>query len=247
MRISGGLRGVMTLMAGLVVLLSGCGTALPDYRYRLTVEVETPEGLRTGSSVIEVSTAIAGKYSIPTPGHVSARAWGEAVAVDLGKRGVLFGLLRSDENIDWAAGVMFGFAPDVPMPRDADGKFDSAAYFRDRYMAMLENRRLIVLPERFKNSEGLARPMLVRFRDITDPKTVERVDPDDLAASFGEGVKLRRVTVQLTDDPVTKGIKKRLGWLGEYPEPSLDPSHSPSDWSLSATLHHGDFLIGKPQ
>jgi hypothetical protein len=55
--------------------------------------------------------------------------------------------------------------------------------------------------------------MLVRFRDIADPTSVEKVDPDNLAASFGEGVKLRRITVQLTDDPVTTGIEKRLGWL----------------------------------
>ena len=31
-------------------------------------------------------------------------------------------------------------------------------------------------------------PLLVRFRDINDPTTVERVDPNDLAASFGPGV-----------------------------------------------------------
>ncbi|MFN3819785.1 hypothetical protein [Blastomonas sp.] len=226
MSISDGLRGIMTLMAGLVVMLSGCGSALPDYRYRLTVEVETPEGLKTGSSVVEVSTAIAGKNSIPSPGYVSRRARGDAVTVDLGKRGVLFGLLRSDENSDWAAGVMFGFAPDVPIPRDADGKYDTAAHFRARYMAMLENRKLIVLPERFKSSKGLARPMLVRFRDITDPTTVERVDPDDLAISFGEGVRLRRVTIQLTDDPVITGIEKHLRWLDSYRSNKFDGSKS---------------------
>jgi hypothetical protein len=246
MSISGGLRGVITLMAGLVVMLSGCGSTLHDYRYRLTVEVETPEGLKTGSSVVEVSTTIAGKNSIPTPGYVSRRARGEAVTVDLGKRGVLFGLLRSDENSDWAAGVMFGFAPDVPIPRDADGKYDSAAHFRDRFMAMLENRKLIVLPERFKSSEGLARPMLVRFRDINDPTTVERVDPDNLTASFGEGTKLRRVTVQLTDDPVTTGIEKRLGWLKDQ-RGSLIPiprDKSIGEMPIGADITEGDFIRG---
>ncbi|NMW31963.1 hypothetical protein HKD42_07815, partial [Altererythrobacter sp. RZ02] len=66
--------------------LSGCGLGpdpTPDYRYRLTVEVETPEGLKSGSSVIEVQTNIAGEYSIPTPGRVSQRLRGEAVTVDL--------------------------------------------------------------------------------------------------------------------------------------------------------------------
>lgn len=42
--------------------LPGCAAAdsTPDYRYRLTVEVDTPGGLRTGSSVIEVETSVAG-------------------------------------------------------------------------------------------------------------------------------------------------------------------------------------------
>ncbi|MDJ0979954.1 MAG: hypothetical protein QNI87_15620, partial [Erythrobacter sp.] len=70
----------------------------------------------------------------------------------------------------------------------------------------------------------------------------ERVDPDDLSASFGEGVELQRITVELTDEPVTTGIEERLGWLGEYPEPSLRPGHDLKDYSLPATLRHGDFL-----
>lgn len=87
----------------------------------------------------------------------------------------------------------------------------------------------------------------MRFGDIADPKTVERVDPDDLAASFGMGVKLRRITVQITEDAVTKAIGQRLGWVGRFPEPSLNPSHGSQDFTLSATLHHGDFRLGAKQ
>ena len=55
--------------------------------------------------------------------------------------------------------------------------------------------------------------MLLRFGDLADPKSVARVDPNDLAASFGPGVKLVRATIEITDDPVTTGIEKRLGWV----------------------------------
>jgi len=58
--------------------------------------------------------------------------------------------------------------------------------------------------------ERSAYPMLVTFGDLDDPASVERVDPDDLAAIFGEGVALKRITVQLTDDPVTTGTRMRL-------------------------------------
>ncbi len=56
--------------------------------------------------------------------------------------------------------------------------------------------------------------MLVRFRNIRDPSSVETVDPDNLAKSFGAGVRLKRITVQITDDPVTSGIDKRLPNMG---------------------------------
>jgi hypothetical protein len=57
-------------------------------------------------------------------------------------------------------------------------------------------------------------PLLVRFRDIDDPKTVERVEPGDLAASFGPGVYLERATIEITKDSISKGIEKRLSWIG---------------------------------
>ena len=243
-------RGVLAILAGAALALPGCGVAgerLPDYRYRLTVEVETPEGLRSGSSVIEVSTAVAGRNSIPTPGAVNRRVKkGEAVTVDLGARGLLFALLRSDDNSDWASGVMFGFAPEVRQIHDADGKYDSSATFRARFMAMLKQRQPFELRGRLPGSRyiegGLARPMLVGFADIADPTTVERVDPDALAAAYGQGVKLKRITIQLTDDPLTTGIEKRLGWLGKYPEPRLDSSYRGStNPILSQQLAHGDF------
>lgn len=246
MTISGGLRGAVTLMAGIIVMLSGCGSTFPDYRYRLTVEVETPEGLKTGFSVIEVSTSMTSSTSIPSPGAVRHQLNGEAVTIDLGQHGTLFALLRSDVESGWATNLLFRLAPGVIID-DENGKYDSDASFRARYEAMLKNRQLIVLPKTFHNIRVLrdmpARPMLVRFRDIADPTTVERVDPDDLTASFGEGVKLRRVTVQLTDDPVTKVIIKELPWLENQQGGLIRVTKGKAikDMPIGAQLHEGDF------
>jgi hypothetical protein len=64
-----------------------------------------------------------------------------------------------------------------------------------------------------------ALPLLVRFRDLNDPTTVERVDPFDLAGSFGAGVKIKRATIEITNAPVTTGIEQKLPWLAlPYPE-----------------------------
>jgi hypothetical protein len=57
--------GLFAAACAALVLLAGCGgESLPTYRYKLTVEVETPEGLRAGSAVREVEArcSTAGGY-----------------------------------------------------------------------------------------------------------------------------------------------------------------------------------------
>ena len=48
--------------------------------------------------------------------------------------------------------------------------------------------------------------MILTFDDITDPGTLRLVDPADLAASFGPGVRLVSVTLAITAAPVTEGV-----------------------------------------
>ena len=58
-------------------------------------------------------------------------------------------------------------------------------------------------------------PLLVRFRGLDRPESLEAVSPDALDAAFGPGVKLKRIMIQITDEPVTDRIKTRLPWLEE--------------------------------
>ncbi len=213
------------VMLCLALAVSGCSLTdqTPVYRYRLTVEVDTPDGVKTGSSVIEVDTEVAGGYSIPTPGRVTNRVRGEAVTVDLGEGRVLFALLRSEADIDWAGRVMYRLSP----------QYAGENALRDGYRNMLRHRPERTVPRHFSRADQVnersAYPMLVTFRDIDDPTSVEEVDPDDLAATFGEGVSLKRITVQITDDPVTSGIGQRLGWLGQYRKKHFDGTSTASE------------------
>ncbi len=202
------LRYLAMLCAPLALVLTACfgPDATPDYRYRLTVEVETPEGLKTGSSVIEVEQSMGRSAGTGFGKRINRRARGEAVAVDLPGGRTLFALLRSDSDVDWASSVMQSAAPKIE-GEPWEERFDN--------MLLLEGE--VELPRYWpriaRRDLEFAYPMLVTFGDLDDPTSVARVDPDDLAASFGEGVTLRRITVQLTDDPVTSGIEERLGWL----------------------------------
>jgi hypothetical protein len=80
-------RWVICVTAPLAFALSACGTA-PEVHYRMTIEVDTPEGLKTGSSVWAWRIA---KGGLGNP--YSGRFRGQAITVDLGERGTLFGLL----------------------------------------------------------------------------------------------------------------------------------------------------------
>jgi hypothetical protein len=56
-------------------------------------------------------------------------------------------------------------------------------------------------------------PMMVRFRDINGPTSVELVDPERLDTSFGPGVRFSKATIAITSDAVTTGIEKSAPWL----------------------------------
>ena len=230
-------RWVTILVA--LALLGWCAVhdPTPDYRYRLTVEVDTPKGSKTGSSVIEVETRRQKIMRYEGPG-ARYRLRGEAVAVELPGGKTLFALLRSENDSDWGSDIMFQFTPKQPNTMSDP--------FQARFDLMLEFDDLIVLPHTWPAMGGLpersAYPMLVTFGNLADPSSVELIDPDDLAATFGKGVRLKRITVQMTDDPVTTGIEKRLAWLGQIKKMGLANEDFPED------LHVGDFsgLFRKP-
>jgi len=221
-------RGCLALIATGIVFptLSGCKTNESTLRFRLTVEVDTPDGMKSGFSVMEVS---AWGYSAAMNGQSRGMAWrGEAVAVDLPGGHTLFALLRAKDT-----------SPHIDLAETAMAALDPA--YRNDWV---ESAARIASGTRIRSFADLrpeSYPMLVTFGDIADSTSVEEVEPDALEDVFGPGVRLRRITVQLTDDNVTSGIRDRLGWLSAYPEPSLNPDHGLRDFSLPAKLHHGDF------
>jgi hypothetical protein len=231
-------------MVGGAIIVSGCGRRFPTFRYRMTVEVETPQGLRTGASVIQVSSIEGGSGAMY---GFSSTVRGEAVAVDLPGGRTLFALLQSSSgDVDAAAGYAFaGFPPAV--------KRVGADAYADNLAEMLARRDVGVIPmptaeDEVPVSGRMAKafyPLLVSFTDIADPKSVTRVNPRDLAASFGPGIKLRRITVQITDDPVTTGIEKRLGWWEAYRNRHFDGTSTASEDlttnAPSASLSTGSF------
>ncbi len=159
--------------------------------YKLTYEVDVRGEVRTGSGVVEIRTEDTSRLPILGRGF-GAFATGEAVVIDLGDGRYLFSLL------DKAAALPFGPFID---------------YFRGDNTGVDVVRAL----KSEKPSAELAAdqlPLLVAFSDLDDPKSVRKVDPKNLAAIFGPGVRLRNVTLEITEEPVTRGaVESVLEWM----------------------------------
>jgi len=99
----------------------------------------------------------------------------------------------------------------APFPQERfRGEIGRGIWAKDEYAAYLDelNRRKPRGELSFKDL-----PVLVWFRDLSDPSSVVQANPSDLAASFGSGVRLQRAFVEITEDPPTTGIEARLPWL----------------------------------
>jgi hypothetical protein len=220
------------------VMLSSCGGDVadmpflwqPPYYAKLKVEVETPEGIKSGFSVIEVKWDKAGR---------GFNVRGEAVAVDLPKSETLFVLLRSQPSVDWAAYLH-------QLVKLENSPEDQTLY----YGQIAADPRVWTVPRTLESPWGNKEmidnyPYFVRFKDMADPKSVEQVDPDNLAKSFGAGYRLKSLTVQMTGEPVTVEIEKRLGWLMSVKGKNLDGSSLYDiNAPLNAQLNSGDFRRG---
>lgn len=219
-------RGAIGLLAGgVAAVLGGCSLfGNRGYRFKMTVEVETPEGLRSGSSVYEVETV--NTTDLVAGGKGSRFDYsGEAVAVDLPDGRTLFALLKTvamsgHDNVVVSSMVAM------------DPAFD--------YDWMASTSRIAAREGIRSPAEVPAEyyPMLVVFGDINDPTTVEQVAPTSI------GVK--RIIVQVADEPVTTGIEERLRWLGASPDPRLDNDFKPTPApTLAQKLKYGDFRRGQ--
>ncbi|WP_421850632.1 hypothetical protein [Oricola sp.] len=180
-----------------------------EWHQKLTVEVETPNGVAVGSAVTEVHWRDELDLLADAP-HVHSDVTGEAVVVNLGDDQYLFALLSGAERL-----ALRVFS-DRRWPSDTDGL-------------------LPLIRDVSKQSKGASRPVepaayprLVTFGDIDDPTSVRRVDPDNLAASFGHGYRLKSITLEITDAPVTNGeLAKLFPWLdGNRIDPNVNGGRS---------------------
>ena len=176
----------------------------PGHKYRLTVEVETSDGVKSASSVLAVHP----DRSYSRGGRT--RTVGDAVYVDLGgAKNVVALLAHLDEGKFDLDGINYV----------ALRAYTAAGGKRVSFNEM--SRQSGVVPVQDKLI-----PVLVTFGDPANPGTARAVSADDSEAVLGKGVRLKRLTAEVVPngywpldfggalgEPVTRGISSKLPWL----------------------------------
>jgi hypothetical protein len=192
------------------------------FRYKLTAEVMTPDGLKTGSSVIEVSYSSV--HPLPNPGRWrSDTVTGEAVFVDLGHGKNLFVLLGADH---WDRLASYTPSPETPLDpisakRLGEGSLNvlwlpiytfnlGRAPGEERLMSSRVNSLRGQLPIQVPLSNI---PLIGSFGDMHKPETFVEVSPTEISKVMGEGFVLRSVSVQIVNETTGTQIKSALPWL----------------------------------
>ena len=190
------------------MILGACSNSA-EVRYKVTVEVDDNGTQRAGSSVMSFAL---GKPTVALVSPYNAKFRGEAVAVDLGNGRTLFALLV-DEQGD-GGGIQM-------LPERLFKDLSSGSERVRNIKDIASNEGLVRDVPRFWPAISDSRepmvqyPLLVRFRSPDQPESIEAVAPDALDLAFGPGVRLKRITAEITDAPVSDGIKRRLPWLEE--------------------------------
>jgi hypothetical protein len=194
-------------LVALSICLAGCGRS-ESYRYKLTLAVNTPDGIKRSSSVTEWAFW---EVSIPARGTMH-RLRGQALYLDLGPgERPLIALLTSHLHEKKNIGVVWDWSG-VGLLSKSYGLETS----------LKNGDSLLDWVVRLSHMRGSTKitpadlPDLVTFADVNDPKSVMEVNPNDLQAALGQNVSWNEITLDMTDEPVTTSITSKLPWLSEY-------------------------------
>jgi hypothetical protein len=206
-----------------LIVLAGCYLGLQHlagtqtHHFRLSLSVETPDGVRTASSVLKVTYRW-----VQTLGSGPATGYdlkGEAVFLDLGQGRNIIMLLAhgpTGDSVDAIAWLPTSALLGLPSGWSA---FEALANGGKKLAGSTELKPPLI-------------PTIITFSDLKDPATARVITPEDYGYLFGagtrfKGVKLEMVPVGIwplnligiTGTPVTRGIEGKMAFLTTQPEP----------------------------
>ncbi len=207
------------MTAAATLPLAGCWLFPAEWHKKITVIVNTPAGEVSGSVVRYEKLA-----EDPVLHSANSTERGEAVVVEVLPGKFLFALIEDNK------------------PQDELLFFPGEAPLASTYKLKRMKGKPVTVPESHY-------PMLVTFTDITDPKSVVEVKPDELDRHFGPGVQLKAITLEITDDPVTEGAVEKVlpltffqNWASNHKDALSRGLDDPYFNSLSSEMNRDRFI-----
>lgn len=155
---------------------------------------------------------------------------GESVIVDFGDLGHVFALPRNENSRNsYPTGVLLN---------ELGGGFGSMEPDRKAvvFKTIPSNRNEVIVPR----NEW---PTLVRFDDLGKPSSVQELDPSNVFPGKGR-IVLKRVVLQVSDDPVTSVLLDFLPWLSTHKGTLSGRNVVSRGGSIGDRLYPGYFKAG---
>jgi hypothetical protein len=206
-------------------------------RYELTIEVETPEGRRRGSSVIQVSV----KRTVPFWGDngIHFQVEGKAPAVELPDGRLVFALLRDSTN-EGLPELAVKDTNAMPAISDRLRRMDTGAFW-----SHLKAKRpdmfvdAAMMSRRITPSAGARYPTIV----VVDPaaaKPIQSIDPANAEDVLGPGFGVAGLELRIVDRP--PDMASDPPWLARVSQALDDMASSGlpnSSMCLARFIDHG--------
>ncbi|MBL8600038.1 MAG: hypothetical protein JNL14_20060 [Devosia sp.] len=189
-----------------LVLLGACSSehASVDVRYSLDVAFDVDGERVVGSSVYDLVMSSGGGSGDGTISRVVTKFKGEAIVVPFSGRPTLVILMTSGNKDAFRELFLYACGINIAKDETLQSYFGRIAAVRGPCEVKLEWLKIL----------GIGDP--------SDPKAFRLADSNDLAPTFGSGIRIVSASVSKSDQPVTSGIRAMFPWIprhGEWQQP----------------------------
>ncbi|QHL91631.1 hypothetical protein GVO57_13525 [Sphingomonas changnyeongensis] len=183
-------------LAPIVALMASCSD-LGSVNFRYTVEVNTPDGLRSGSSVMNIHG-----YNIPMPENIGGGQkidlTGDVPFVDLPNGITLFALVSRRSG---GRGPLYTLIWSQRRPHSQGDPKTAISDLKDRPVCKIVEKEY--------------QPDLIYFSNINNIKSARRMRSDELKTKFGEKYSLRRAYVCTTSAQPQRTLDNKIPWIND--------------------------------
>ncbi len=191
-----------------VILIPACSEEMPRYRYKMTVQISTPDGIREGFSVLEKRAQRRASFPGPEHGGVFGYVVGEAVRIDLGGGRAAYALLAEGDSNGGNDTVQNAIVRQKILENIKYNKID----YPTLSSKISSTDYKITLEEEFY-------PLAIIFLDEKNPHTMENIKNNRY------GYKITNVIIESTKEKITYKIENNIPWINHPEKFRKDPSN----------------------